>query len=141
MNNYGFSINKILEHTIHWILGFRCMDRTLSESVWINSRRLDRNCPHNMLVNIDTSTQPRLMVDTSTLHNDHQNKYHAIAQYYWRFDWLDNHLKFGLLNYSIVKIKFQDNPPLPKNTTCTFPKSLSWVEDSRDKVNCLNVHM
>lgn len=140
MNNNGFSINKILEHTIHWILGFRCMDRTLSESVWINSRRLDRDCPHNMLVNIDTSTQPRLMVDilqhylmitrknTTTLPN--------ITE-----DLIDLTITLNSVSYSIVKIKFQDNPPLPKNTTCTFPKSLSWVEDSRDKVNCLNVHM
>lgn len=56
-------------------------------------------------------------------------------------DLIDLTITLNSVSYSIVKIKFQDNPPLPKNTTCTFPKSLSWVEDSRDKVNCLNVHM
>lgn len=109
-----------------WILGFRCMDRTLSESVWINSRRLDRNCPHNMLVNIDTSTQPRLMVDTSTLHNDHQNKYHAIAQYYWRFDWLDNHLKFDLLFNCQNKIPRQPTSPQKYNLYISKKSFLSW---------------
>lgn len=110
-----------------WILGFRCMDRTyLSESVWINSRRLDRDCPHNMLVNIDTSTQPRLMVDTSTLHNDHQKKYHAIAQYYWRFDWLDNHLKFGLLFNCQNKIPRQPTPPQKYNLYISKKSILSW---------------